>query len=172
MQHRSQATVVVFAKKHLHDNSPTIVEELHHQLSDLLDNKLGEHLMWFGSSLRGIRAYQTKCRSELTNMITQLGCPYLFFTLSVPNTKWLELHNLMPIHPHSRSLNESRRKIKNVMQYLNIVATYMHHRFNIFRQEVIKKYHKAKYFWYMFVLLNFFSILFQLLLRFYLYCFQ
>lgn len=43
--------------------------------------------MQFGSSLRGTRAYWTKCRFELTDMITQLGCPYLFFTLSAADTK-------------------------------------------------------------------------------------
>ena len=60
MWHQSQATAAGFAKKHLHDNSPITVEELRHQLSDLLDNKLVEHLMWFGSSLRGTRPYWTK----------------------------------------------------------------------------------------------------------------
>lgn len=87
MVHQSQATTAFFAKKHFHDNSPTTFKELHHQLSNLLDNKLVEHLMQFGSSLRGKRAYWTKCQSELTDMITQLGCPYLFFTLSATNTK-------------------------------------------------------------------------------------
>ena len=102
-------------KKHLHDNSPTTIEELCHQISDLPNNKLGNHIMRFGSSLRGTRAYRTKCRSELTDMITQLGCPYLFFTLSVAVTKWPELHNLMPIHSHSHSLNENHMKIDNVI---------------------------------------------------------
>ena len=57
MWHQSQATAAIFPKKHLHDNSPTTVEELRHQLFDLPDNKLAEHLMWFGSYLRGTRAY-------------------------------------------------------------------------------------------------------------------
>ena len=69
--------------------------------------------MRFGSSLRGTRAYWTKCQAELTDMITQLGCPSLFFTLSAADTKWPELHNLMPIHSHSHSLNENHKKIEN-----------------------------------------------------------
>jgi len=142
--HRSQAVIVVFAKKRLHDNSPTTIKELCHQLSDLPDNKLVEHLMWFGSYLRGTMSYWTKCRAELTDMITQLECPSLFFTLSAIDTKWLELHNLMPIHSHYLSLNEHHMKIENVIQYPHIVATFMHHRFNIFREEVIQKYLKAK----------------------------
>jgi len=71
--------------------------------------------MWFGSSLRGTRAYWTKCQYELMDMITQLGCPYLFFTLSAADTKWPELHNLMPIHSHSQSLNEHCMKFENVI---------------------------------------------------------
>ena len=82
-------------KKNLHDNSPKTI--------DLPDNKLVENLMRFGSSLRGTRAYWTKFQAELTDMITQLGCPSFFFTLSVTDTKWPELHSLMLVPSHSRS---------------------------------------------------------------------
>jgi hypothetical protein len=102
---------------------------LRQQLIDLPDNKLAEHLMRFGSSLRGTRAYWTKCRTELTDMITQLGCPTLFFTLSAADTKWPDLHNVMPKNAHSHRLNEHRIKIENVIQYPHIVAMFMHHRF-------------------------------------------
>ena len=70
MRYQSHATAVVFINKHLHDNSPTTTEKLCHQLSNLPNNKLVEHLMQFGSSLIGTREYWTKCRSELTDMIT------------------------------------------------------------------------------------------------------
>lgn len=99
-------------------------------------------------------------------MITQLGCPSLFFTLSAADTKWPELHSLMPVPSHSRSLNEHRMKVENVIQYPHIVATFMHHRFNIFREEVIQKYLKAKDFWYRSVFLNLFSIHCQFLIDF------
>lgn len=105
MWHQSQETASVFLKKNLHDNSSTTIENLCHQLSDLPDNNLVEHLMRFGSSLRGTRAYWTKFQSELTDMITQLGFPSLFLTLSAADTKWPELHSLMPVPSHSRSLN-------------------------------------------------------------------
>ena len=97
-------------------------------------------------------------------MITQLGCPSLFFTLNVADTKWPELHSLMPVPSHSHSLNEHRMNVENFIQYPHIFATFMHHRFNIFREEVIQKYLKAKDFWYMFVLLNLFSIHCQFLI--------
>jgi ATP-dependent DNA helicase PIF1 len=152
MRHRSQATAAVFVKKNIHDNSPTTIEALRQQLLDLPDNKLAEHLMHFGSSLRGTRAYWTKCRTELTDMITQLGCPTLFFTLSAADTKWPDLHNVMPRNENSHGSNQHRIKIENVIRYPHIVAMFMHHRFNIFREEVIQKYLGAKDFWYRFVL--------------------
>jgi hypothetical protein len=153
MRHRSQATATVFVKKNIHDNSPTTIEALRQQLLDLPDNKLAEHLMRFGSSLRGTRAYWTKCRTELTDMITQLGCPTLFFTLSAADTKWPDLHNVMPRNENSHGSNQHRLKIENVIRYPHIVAMFMHHRFNIFREEVIQKHLGAKDFWYRFVLL-------------------
>jgi hypothetical protein len=153
MRHRSQATAAVFVKKNIHDNSPTTIEVLCQQLTDLPDNKLAEHLMRFGSSLRATRAYWTKCRTELTDMITQMDCPSLFFTLSAADTKWPDLHNLMPRNENSHGLNQHRIKIENVIKYPHVVAMFMHHRFNIFREEVIQKYLGAKDFWYRFVLL-------------------
>ena len=57
MRHRSQATAAVFVKKNIHDNSTTTIEVLCQQLTDLPDNKLADHLMHFGSSLRGTGAY-------------------------------------------------------------------------------------------------------------------
>jgi ATP-dependent DNA helicase PIF1 len=158
MRHRSQATAAVFVKKNIHDNSPTTILDLRQQLIDLPDNKLVEHLMHFGSTLRGTRAYWTKCHAELTDMITQLGCPTLFFTLSAADTKWPDLHNVMPKNAHSRRLNEHRKKIENVIQYPHLVAMYMHQRFQIFEEEVIKKYLKAKDIWYRFVLMDFYFL--------------
>jgi len=86
MHHRSQARASVFVEKMIHDNAPKTIHELHQQLINVPDNKVAEHLILFGSSLRGTRAYWMKCRSELTDMVTQLGCPTLFFTLSAVDT--------------------------------------------------------------------------------------
>ena len=102
--------------------------------------------MRFGFSLRGTREYWLKCRSELRDMITQLGCPSLFFTLSEADIKWPELDNLMPIHSHSRSSNEHSMKIENVIQCPHIVATFMHHRFNIFERKLSKNILKLRTF--------------------------
>ena len=70
-------------------------------------------------------------------MITHLGCSTLFFTLSAADTKWPDLHTLMPADSDGRALNVHRKKIENVVNYPHIVAMYMHHRFSIFREEVL-----------------------------------
>jgi hypothetical protein len=108
--------------------------------------------MCFGSSLRGIRAYWTKCRIELTDMITQLLCPTLFSTLSVANKKWTNMHNVMPRNENYHGFYQHHIQIDNFFRYPHIVFMFMHHRFNIFREEVIQKYLGANDFWYKFVL--------------------
>jgi hypothetical protein len=90
-------------------------------------------------------------------MITQLGFPTLFFSLSAADTKWPDLHNVMPKDAHSRHLNEHRKKIENVIEYPHLVAMYMNQRFQIFEEEVIK-YLKAKDIWYRFVLIDFYFL--------------
>ena len=60
------------------------------------NEKIGERVARFGSSLHRTCSYWNKSRAELTNMINQQGTPTLFFTLSAIDTKWLDLHALMP----------------------------------------------------------------------------
>ena len=84
---------------------PTTIEELCIHLQDIPIDNLPEHVMRFEAHLHGTKAYWTLRRSELTNMITQLQCPTLFFTLSVADTKWPDLHVIMqeasPVDPTS-----------------------------------------------------------------------
>jgi hypothetical protein len=68
--------------------------------------------------------------------LTQSGLTYII--------SCLEMHIVI-------TLNEHHIKIENVIQYPHIVSMYMHHRFNIFHEEVIQKYLGAKDFWYMFM---------------------
>ena len=73
MRHRSNATAYVFVKKNLEDTLPPTVLELVNQLQDMPNEKIGERVTRFGSSLRGTRSYWNKSRVELTNMINQQG---------------------------------------------------------------------------------------------------
>ena len=72
------------------------MEELRQHLQNLPDSILGERLMRFGMVLRGTRAYWRKCRQELSNLIQQIGCPTIFFTLSAVDMHWPNLHKSMP----------------------------------------------------------------------------
>jgi len=49
--------------------------------------------------LRGTRSYWTKCHAELTDLLHQIGSPTIFFTLSVADMYWPDLHALMPGTP-------------------------------------------------------------------------
>ena len=53
MCHRSNATASVFVKKNLEDTLPLTIHELVNQLHDMLNDKIGEWVMRFLSSLRG-----------------------------------------------------------------------------------------------------------------------
>ena len=65
-------------KKNIEDGIPTTIEDLHKELIIVPHTKLAERLMHFGSCIRGTKAYWNICRSELTDMISQIGFPTLF----------------------------------------------------------------------------------------------
>ena len=87
MRHRSQSTASVFIKRKVEDNTPSTIEDLRSHLTNLHDNQLAEELMHFWSTLRGTRAFWNTRRTELTSLITQIGSPTFFFTLSAIDTK-------------------------------------------------------------------------------------
>ena len=59
------------------------------------NEKIGDWVTRFESSLRGTHSYWNKIRDELTNMINQQGTPMFFLTLSATDKKWQDLHALM-----------------------------------------------------------------------------
>ena len=92
-------------------------------------------------------------------MISQIGFPTLFFTLSVADTKRPDLHKVMPNSAHVSTQNKNRWKIDNVINYPHIVAKYMHERFSIFHDEIIVKYHHDKDYWYRYVVSLFYFLI-------------
>ena len=99
MCHHNQATTSFLVKKNLEDNFCTTIHDLNNHLNQFPSEKISNHLMCLGSSLRETRSFWHKSRNELTYMISQLGCPTLFFTLSATDTKWPDLHVIMPDTP-------------------------------------------------------------------------
>ncbi|XP_059068385.1 uncharacterized protein LOC131858917 [Cryptomeria japonica] len=148
MRHRSQATSSIFFQIQQDDSLPTTISDLCQSLKDLPDDKLVDQLMQFTSSIRGTRLFWNKRRGELSDMVIQIGCPTLFFTLSAEDTKWSNLHSIMSSNAPTNPYAASRWRIQNIVQTPHITAIYMHHRFTTFREEVFEKLLGAKDYWY------------------------
>ena len=87
--------------------------------------------MRFGTVLRGTHEYWSKCRSDLSDLTQQIGCPKIF---DVKDIQWRDLHKLMagtsPIN-----LSEARKwRCQNVINNPHIVAHYMHLRHTLFQE--------------------------------------
>ena len=117
------------------------------------DSHVVDHAMHFGSALRGTRSFWNKRRVELCDMITQLGIPTFFFTLSAADTKWHDLHMLMPSQPPTSLPSQFQWRIHNIITNPHTTSLYMHHRFTIFLEEVLLHTFNTKDYWCRFVLL-------------------
>ena len=95
MRHIIQSTIAIFMKQNIKSGIPTTIGDLRRQLLECPKDNLSDSLMWFGSSLRGTRSFWAKNKSELSDMVDQLGTPTLFFTRSAVDTKWPDLHSIM-----------------------------------------------------------------------------
>ena len=108
------------SKKNLEDTLPPTVHELVNQLQDMPNDKIGEWVVRFGYSLCGTRSYWNKSRTELTNMTNQQGTSTFFFTLSAADTKWPDLHALMP----SKAPNDSESSLSMEGSQHHIKSSY------------------------------------------------
>ena len=122
MRHRSHVTASVFVKFNLEDTLPPTILELVNQLQDMANDKIGERVARFGSSLHGTRSYLNKIRAELTNMINQQGTPTFFFTLSAADTKWPDLHVLMPAGCSTSLAQDYQWKFHNIISNPHITS--------------------------------------------------
>ena len=146
MRHHAQASSAVFVKKNMAE-LPTTVDELREHLQNLPDSRLADRLMRFGNVLRGTRAYWTKCRAELCDLIQQIGCPTIFFTLSAADMQWPDLHKLMPGTCPIDPAQARKWRRQNVIGNPHIVASYMHLRHTMFQEEIFSKFHNATDYW-------------------------
>ena len=122
MRHRSNAIASIFVKINLEDTPPPIILELVNQLQDMPNDKIGDQVARFGSSLRVTHSYWNKSRAKLTNMINQQDTPMFFFTLSVANTKWLDLHALMPTGRPNGLSQYYQWKVHNIISNPHITS--------------------------------------------------
>jgi hypothetical protein len=103
--------------------------------------------MRFGNVLRGTHAYWMKCHVELTDLIQQIVSPTIFFTLSATDMQWPDLHKLMPGTFPADPAQARKWRRQNVIDNPHIVASYMHLRQTMFREEIFLKFHKATNYW-------------------------
>ena len=109
------------------------MEELRQHLQNLPDSRLGEILMRFGMVLRGTCAYWSKCHKELSDLIQQIGCPTIFFTLSASDMQWPDLQKLMLGRSPTDPREARKWRHQNVIDNPHILAHYMHLRHTIFQ---------------------------------------
>ena len=133
MRHRAQASSIVFVKKNISE-LPKTMEELRQHLKNIPDSRLGERLVRFGTVLRGTRAYWSKCRQELSDLIQQIGCLTILFTLSAENMQWTDLHKLMLGTSPTDPCEARKWRCQNVIDNPHIVAHHMHLRHTMFQE--------------------------------------
>ena len=68
-------------------------------------------------------------------MINQQGTPTFFFTLSATDTKWPDLHALIPGKGPNDSAQAYQWKVHNIISNPLITSQYMHNRFKTFLEE-------------------------------------
>ena len=110
------------------------------RLQQFPDEKLAGQVMRFGSSLRGTRYFWHKAKNELTDMISQLRCPTFFFTLSAADTKWPDLHAIMPGIPPPDVAKQHKWRNDNIISNPHLTSLYMHHIFTIFHEVILEKH--------------------------------
>jgi len=118
------------------------------RLEQFPDEQLAEQVMRFGSSLHGTRSFWHKDKNELTDMISQLDCPTFFFTLSAVDTKWPDLHAIMPGCLPSDIAKQQKWRNDNIISNPHLTSLYMHHRFPAFREIILEKHLNTKDYWY------------------------
>ncbi|KAH9292744.1 hypothetical protein KI387_042066 [Taxus chinensis] len=148
MRHRSQATASVFMRQDILQNIPTSISDLRQRLQANPNDALPQNLMRFGASLRGTRSFWLKSRGELSDMVEQLATPTLFFTLSAADTKWPDLHSVMPDTSPADPREAQQWRNHNIISNPHRVSAYLHQRFTVFREEVLQNYLGATDYWY------------------------
>jgi ATP-dependent DNA helicase PIF1 len=79
-------------------------------------------------TVRGTRPYWFLEGAKLTDMISQIGTPTLFYTLSMADLSWPDLHRLMPEDPFRQDLTVAQSfqiRSRNIANNPHIVSAYL-----------------------------------------------
>jgi len=141
----------VYVRQNLTDEQITVTE-IQEQITQG-DNHIANRIMRFSESLRGSRQFWNARRSELTDMIKQIRTQGLiFFTFSVADLQWSELHKLMPSSGNAEGNAEvsAKRHHQNIVDNPHIAVWFFNKRFEIFFNDVLKKQWNLEDWWYRF----------------------
>ena len=113
-----------FHKKYSGDGVSTVGE-----LKDLLgggDNALVTKLQWWSQNLRGTPSWKRARRSELRDLISAIGLPTFFVTLSAADLHWRHLHDTIARHAgiSPGACTDAAAKMKRVVQNPHIVSAF------------------------------------------------
>lgn len=100
----------------------------------------------YAANLPGTDGFWYKQTTELQSAMIALGCPTLFYTLSMADLHWPDLLRLLPWPPDlqvdSLAALASKERTRIVQKMINknahIVAWYFHTRLNEFRDQMHK----------------------------------
>ena len=92
-------------------------------------------------AVHGTRPYWYMEGAKLKDMITQIGTPTLFYTLSMANLSWPDLHRLMPEDPFHEGLTDAESfqiRMRNIANNPHIVSAYLSVKHKCLRETVLQ----------------------------------
>lgn len=115
------------------------------------DNRLTDKIMFYGSNIRGTKAYWYKRCGELLDMVNQIGTPTIFFTLSAAELHWPDLYRLLaPASTINGEILSDRERRILMCENALVVATFFEERLKLFVEQVMEKFFKISDSWFRF----------------------
>jgi hypothetical protein len=117
------------------------VGQLKTRLNSVQGHQLASKIVRCVSTVRGTRAYWAMEGSKLRDMISQIGTPTFFYTLSMADLSWPDLHALMPEDPFRPNISSNESYLictRNVANNPHIVASYLSTRHRFFRDTILQ----------------------------------
>jgi ATP-dependent DNA helicase PIF1 len=117
------------------------VGQLKQSLAGQNGDELAEKIVRCVKTVRGTRPFWALEGAKLRDMLDQIGTPTFFYTLSMADMSWPDLHKLMPEDPFEPGLSDSQSyniRARNVANYPHVVACYLSTRHRYLRETVFQ----------------------------------
>ena len=136
LRHQALTTAGIAVKKSAlnNDTVQTIREKM------TTDPSFLRKVMAYAAKLRSTQQYWSQRCGELLDMVKQLGCPTIFFTLSAADYHWPDLFRLLlSLESDSRDPDDLSEKERRDFMHDNpdIVAYFLQKRCELFREKVL-----------------------------------